>query len=225
MPPLPVPGDILKVDCNLALFSGLSALSRYFIAYSGGAPDAAELVTFTAALNTAWNANLKALCSSEVYLVSHEATDLSSDTGASGLTPDSIQGTRAGEALPADASALVSFEIARRYRGGHPRGYWPFGVGADLLSTNTWESASVTAFLDGLSGYFAAVVAAGWSGAGTLSQVNISYHQGFTVVISPTTGRARNIPKVRTTPVVDTITALLVRSTVASQRRRLHERD
>jgi hypothetical protein len=50
--------------------------------------------------------------------------------------------------------------------------------------------------------------------------VNVSYYNGFTVVTNPTTGRARNVPTLRGTPVVDTVTGIVARVQVGSQRRR-----
>jgi hypothetical protein len=72
-----------------------------------------------------------------------------------------------------------------------------------------------------MNAFFAALEAAVWSGASSLAQVNVSYYKGFTVVTSPTTGRARNVPTLRSAPVVDAVTAQAVRTSIGTQRRRI----
>jgi hypothetical protein len=119
------------------------------------------------------------------------------------------------------ASVVSSYTIQRRYRGGHPRGYWPFGVTTDLQNDVDWTAAFVTACNTGFSTFFTALFAAGWTGAGTLTQVNVSYYDGFTVVVSPTTGRARNVPTLRVSPVQDTILIVACKVSIGTQRRRI----
>jgi hypothetical protein len=156
-----------------------------------------------------------------VTLTQIESEDLTSATGAVDTSVESVVGSRAGSALPSSTSLVSSYTIARRYRGGHPRAYWPFGADSDLLSETQWTSAFPTACDTGINAYFAALVAAGWSGAGTLTHVNVSYYEGFTVVTNPITGRARNVPTLRVSPVVDLVTAVHSRSSIGTQRRRL----
>jgi hypothetical protein len=64
------------------------------------------------------------------------------------------------------------------------------------------------------------VQAAGWAGAGTLSHVSLSYFSGFTVITSPTTGRARNVPTVRSSPLIDPVVTLKTQTSIGTQRRR-----
>jgi hypothetical protein len=195
-------------------------VTRFFIAYAGTAPTSAQLVTFANAVGTAWGTNLKSLCSSQVELTSVTAEDLTSATAAVGASGFATLGTRAGDSMTAQLAAVVSYTIARRYRGGHPRGYWPFGVDTDIATPQTWANAFITASNTGIEAFFTAVLAAGWTGAGALTHVNVSYYHGFTVVTNPTTGRARNVPTLRGTPLVDTVSAAVTQVTVGTQRRR-----
>jgi hypothetical protein len=50
-------------------------------------------------------------------------------------------------------------------------------------------------------------------------QVNVSYFSGFTNVTFPS-GRIRPVPKLRSVPLVDTVTSWSTNPNVASQRRR-----
>jgi hypothetical protein len=220
MPALPnVPGT-LKVALSGITNSPLPWLSRFFVNYTGTAPTAAQLTTFNAAVNTAYGADLKSLAGNAITLTQVESIDLTSSTGAVAINTVSTAGTRGTDYLPTQVAHVVSYEIARRYRGGHPRGYWPFGIHTDITSPDDWNSSFLSASLTGFNAFFAAIVAAGWSGAGTLTHCNVSYYEGFTVVTSPTTGRARNIPTTRVTPLIDTVTSIVPRASVGTQRRR-----
>jgi hypothetical protein len=212
---------VLKVDFNFAIGSDLTGLSRIHVGFSGGAPDAAELVSFCETLSNAYGTDLKSLAQANTILESVSAIDLTSDLGAQGSYAGAVAGTRSGAELPGDACMVIGYEIVRRYRGGHPRGYWPFGVGADLLSPQAWTSSFITAVDTGWTNFIPLVTGAGWSGAGTLSHDSVSYFAGFTAVENPVTHRYRNIPNVRVTPVVDFISSYAYRTRLGSQRRRL----
>lgn len=196
-------------------------LTRFYTQYTGTAPTNAQLTTFDASIATAYTANLRALCDAPCVLTQIESADLSSATGAVDTSAVSIAGTRAtANALPAQVCMVNSYEISRRYRGGHPRGYWRQGVPADLATDQTWAAAFISAVNTGMSAFYTAIAAAGWTAAGTLTHVNVSYYNGFTVVINPITGRARNVPTLRVSPVIDTVSSVVARTSIGTQRRR-----
>jgi hypothetical protein len=223
MPALPSVPKVLQVVFKHTYGGDTDALCIIYEQYTGTAPTDAELSTFATACGAAWDANMAAYASSAaVSLEQVTVTDLSSPTSAKAEVAAVFPGTGGGAALPADTCFVTAYEIARRYRGGHPRSYWPLGTETEVLSPQTWTAAAVTAMTATFVGMQAAIAAAGWSGAGTISQVNVSYYDGFTVVTSPTTGRARNVPKLRPTPVVDPIVSVVGRQTFGTQRRRVH---
>jgi hypothetical protein len=222
MPALPAAPGVIRTALSGNFTGGQVWLTRFYTHYSGTAPSNANLATFDAAVVTAYGADIKALVVPSATLLQVESADLSSATGAVDTTAASVAGTRStASAIPADAAAVVSYTISRRYRGGHPRGYWVMGVPNDLQTAATWTAAFQTAVNAGIAAFFTAVNAAGWSGAGTLTHVNVSYYSGFTVVTSPTTGRARNLPTLRVAPIVDTITNAHLQLSVGTQRRRI----
>jgi hypothetical protein len=221
MTALPAVPSVLDVSLKWSYGSDVDVISRFFIQYSGTAPTAGQLDTFCAAVGAEEATEFAALRHSTTESLECTAVDLTSETSAQGTAVLSTVGTLSGVALPADNCALVSYEINRRYRGGHPRGYWPFGSSTEINSPQLWSSGFVTTFGTNVASFFSAILGDGWSGAGTLLHVNVSRFEGFTVVTNPVTGRARNIPKVRTTPLIDTVTALVARQQIASQRRRL----
>lgn len=219
MPALPDVPKVLRVALS-GNRTGNVWLSRFYIQYTGTAPTVSDLAAFDTAVDTAVATDLVPLMDVDSRTTQIETIDLSSPTSAVDIKTVFRQGTRSGNTLPSQICAVQSYEIARRYRGGHPRGYWPIGTATDVLSNVDWIGASVTAFDNGLDAMFTAIFAAGWSGAGTLSHVNVSYYKGFTVVTNPITGRARNVPTLRVAPVIDAITSTQVRQSFGTQRRR-----
>lgn len=221
MPALPDVAKVLKIDCKHSYGGDLDALSRFYMSYTGTAPLSSDLTALCVAIGDSWNTELKALASTTVSLETVEATDLTSATSAQSSSSPAITGTRSGDPLTADSSALVGYEIERRYRGGHPRGYWPLGIASDLLTPQTWSDAFVATYAANVAAMMSAIAAAVWSGGGALDQVNVSYFNGFVAVENPLTHRYRNVPTVRATPLVDNVVAWNPRARVASQRRRL----
>jgi hypothetical protein len=220
MPPLPPVSKVIRTALRFDLGDGTPAITRFFTSYSGTAPTNTDLRTLDTAIGAGFNTNLKSLMDSGSALEEISSVDLSSASGAVDIFPDVIGGTRGSAVIGASSCLVSSYQIARRYRGGHPRGYWPFGIQTDLSDRNTWKGTFTTAALTGLNAFFAAVVAGGWGAAGTLTHVNVAYYQGFTVITNPITGRARNVPNLRGTPLVDTVLAITPRASVGSQRRR-----
>lgn len=198
-----------------------NVITRFFLHYSGTAPANADLVTFAQGIAGQYGTNLKALAHPDVTLVSVTCTDLTSSSGAIGVYASGTVGTRTGSPLTANAALIISYQIARRYRGGHPRGYWPFGIAADISTEQTWGSTFLTTAKTDIDAFINAILAAGWTGAGTLTHVNVSYYSGFTVVTNPVTHRARNAPTLRGTPITDLVVARVPQALVGSQRRRI----
>jgi len=220
MPALPnVPG-VLKYVMDFQTEGDLKSQVVHHFSYTGGPPSGANLVTMANSAIAAANSDFLSVMSDSVLNNGCTITDLTSATANQGVgTTAGSAGTR-GTALVSPGTAMVvSHTIARRYRGGHPRTYYPWGVAGDIQTSGVWASAFVTASATAFSSWLTAVLA---SGAGcTLAQlVNVSYYAGFQVVTNPITGRSRNVPRVRVSPVVDTVTGSVGRSKIGSQRRR-----
>jgi hypothetical protein len=197
-------------------------INRVHYAYTGTAPTSSELSSFASTVLTAWGSAFAPSLPDIGHFVGLVAIDLSSPTSAVAEVTDSIVGTEAGTALPADVCFVLSATVGRRYRGGHPRSYLPLGVVSDQQNSRTWTAAFITAVETANAGFVTAVEGAGWAGAGTLSPVNVSYYQGFTPVVNPITLRTRDVPKIRVGgPIVDPIVGYVGRAQFGSQRRRV----
>lgn len=225
MPALPDVNKVIRIAISGHISVNNPWVTRFFLSFSGANPSTADLDTYASGVLGTFDTDLKALCDGATHADQCEVVDLTSPTSAISIASDDIGGTRSGGNTPADLCVVVSYQVARRYRGGHPRGYWPFGVVEDFDTTYTWSSDFLDAVNTGLGNFFDDLNGGGWGGAGTLKHVNVSYYQGFTVVTNPTTGRASNVPTLRGAPLVDEVTDIHPRSSMGTQRRRLQYAD
>lgn len=221
MPPLPNVPKVIK--CALRFSDGVNTdvITRFYLRYSGSAPSSLELTEYAGTIRAEFSADLAGDLNEALSLIEVELIDLSSATAAQGTDATEVPGTATDDPVPLDAAVVSSYQIARRYRGGHPRGYWPLGQATNLQTPQTWTSAFIAALHTSLNTFFTNVRTGGPGGSGTITHVNVSYFAGFTVVTDPVTGRARNVPTVRATPVVDEVTSRIERIRIGTQRRRL----
>jgi hypothetical protein len=220
MPALPNVPNVIRNVLKFTTSEDTAAAVRFFLQYTGGAPTNAEMATFAAGIGTAFAAHLIGLGSDSVGLQTVTSTDLSTDTAGSGEAAPEVTCTRGATINTSDACLLESLHVNRRYRGGHPRLYWPFGVQGDLESGQHWSEGFLTTAGSDLSDWWTALNALTWSGGSIIGRVNVSYYSGFTVH-DGVTGRARNVSTPRSSAVVDTVVSSVVQPGIASQRRRL----
>ena len=220
MPALPdVPG-VMRLEIDFAVGTDAAALCRFYQAYTGGTPTPGDMAAIAGQLNSAFAGPGAGLMHPDTEVIEIRATDLATTSGYTGTSTDVVTGTRSGAALGADVCALLNFTIGRRYRGGKPRLYLPWGTATDLLTRQTWTTGAVTDWDGGygdtigtLTGYSTGAIVLG-------SQVNVSYYGPPNRIITGSTGRVRTVSTVRVTPIVDEITSLSVNTHLGSQRRR-----
>lgn len=222
MPALPSVPQVVRAQFNFTVGTDVLARCRAFYHYSGAAPTSLLLGGSANGMMGAWSAaGGPTLQTPQTALDSVTITDLTSPTAAEGTsTSSAIPGTRSGGELPASASMVLSGTVLRRYRGGHPRSYFPCGVDTDLSTQQTWTSGFVALAYNNLVSFLTDYSAWEWSGSGTLTPVNVSFYEGFTTHTG-TTGRVRNVSTPRTAPLVDTIVGWVARQGIGQQRKRL----
>ena len=220
MPPLPPVASTLRIQFIHSIAGLYNAFVHAYYRYSGTAPTTTDLGNLCGAIGGAWVSNCAPVTPVATILTSVTAVDLSSQTAAEGSSIFSHPGTRVGEAMSANDCALVNLHIGRRYRGGKPRQYWPFGVVADMSNPQSWTTAFQTAVTNAVNGQHAAILGLTWPGGSVAAAMNISYYEGFKVVTDPVTGRARNVSTPRPTPVQDQISAFSCNPRIGTQRRR-----
>jgi hypothetical protein len=193
--------------------------TRLFVQYGGTAPTNADAAVYAGSLATQWNTHIAPVKCNSVTLHDVEVEDLTSATGAVGAWSGTHAGSAGASGLPAGVAVVIKYPIARRYRGGHPRTYLGGLLSTALSGPGSVDPTYAAALLGVWNAFIGGVLGAGWSGAGTLNQVNVSYYQGFHNFTYPS-GRTRPIPTLRGAPVVDFITSAVINLKPGSQRRR-----
>lgn len=220
MPALPDVNNVIRIDYGFTIGEDTTARCREFWQF-GGTPSSADLLTLATTIADDWStAGMPALYPASTSLTSVTITNLTSPTAGQATFATNKVGTASGGILPANVALLESLKVARRYRGGHPRNYWPFGADTALADDQKWTSvfvASCTAALLAWRNDWTTDLPASIS---SVQQVNVSFYSGFTVFTGPT-GRMRNISKPRTNAVVDLIVSTVVQIGIAAIRRRL----
>lgn len=180
----------------------------FYVGYSGSPPSAGDIANYfsvaTPYIATAYQAEMSA----DNEWTQIEGIDLSSDTGATYTEAASVFGVRAGDFMPASVAMVVSHEISRRYRGGHPRHYLPWGTAGTMASGSTvdWDSSFLADCQLKFDTMAAAIVGITEGGTTWNDLVNVSY----------VSGGAR-----RGAAVVDVLQSHICRPRICSQRRRL----
>lgn len=219
MPALPAVDNVLKAQLTWSDSEDVNVVSNHFFRYTGAPPNSAaatllstDIVDAMLPHNDQWGET--------TILTGCKVTDLSTVTGGVGETAVSQLGTIVSPPLAGGTAVVVNYQLARRYRGGKPRNYLPWLSSASLVNRQTWGSTDIVDVADAMEAFYSACIGSTASGCTIASHCNVSYYDGFTVVTNPVTGRARNAPKLRATPVVDDVTGLTVLGRPGSQRRR-----
>lgn len=217
---VPLP-DVPCVRVNVSGLDGANSDwgTRFFLSYSGSAPSAGDLNTFASDISSDWNAQLSGAIDTASVMNLVDIVDIATHTGFSGQDSTTRAGTRSGSIIPIQVAANVEFGIARRYRGGKPRAYLPFGVQGDLQDQSHWSATPAALWGSAYAAFIAAVVAHTIGSMGTLKHVNLSYYSGFTNHTN-TSGRARAVPTYRATALHDDVISYLPKKLLGSQKRR-----
>lgn len=204
MPPLPPAAQIVLVRLKGTYGSQPWNVIQH-LQYTGPAPAVADLQTIATSITSAWNTNYAPLAATNVGLSGIDLADLTNPAAAAASVTVSSLGTRAGATLPASTCIVVSWIINVRYRGGHPRSYYPFGVITDTTGTRAWAPTFVTSVNNASTAYRTALNALSVSGT-TYKMAVVSYTRN-------------NEP--RPTPVPFTIQSNVTHQRIDTQRRRL----
>jgi hypothetical protein len=198
---------------------GLEGGNRFYFSYTGSAPSGATCTGLADTIAGEWNDHLAPLVNTDWSLTEVDVLDIATDSGLSGQWTGSNAGTFDGTAMPAQCATNIEFDIARRYRGGKPRGFLP----PPAITALSNPSQFTTSFVDGVNTAFAAFVTAvlGYSEGGmTLDEhVNLSYYKGFTNITN-SSGRERAVPTYRAVALSDPILGYATKVVVGSQKRR-----
>jgi len=221
MPSPPPAANVLSVVFGFTIGEDTSAQVKLHALWSGTTPTTAACEGIAANFDGDGATLMEPLMTADRILTSVTIQDLTSLSGASGVYTGVDTGTRAGDELPAEACLIMNHRIARRYRGGKPRSYFPWGAESDLANAQTWT----VPFLDDVETGWATFLTntagrAAVDGTKVGVLVSLGLHAGFTAVTNPITGRTRDVPKYSAAASIDPITLSQPNSKIGSQRRR-----
>lgn len=214
MPPLPDVPNVIKVVHTGQIFGQpWAGVSHWrYVMTLGGIPTNAQLLEAMAKFVNSWRDHLRPQISHDCSDISVEGIDLTSPTSAVAVAADGDFGADAGNIISPESCVLVTKTVGRRYRGGHPRTYWP-----GLAEAWTDEGrramfpASVPTLVDAYQAYYddipPAVTTDGLTGMSSFHEVSVSYHSGGAI---------------RPVPLVDDVLGRTVQPVFATQRRRMH---
>ena len=216
----PTPSPVVRIVLLHGIGTDVHIGSKVYWSYTGAAPSAANCVTLANSIGVAWGAQLKQMMSTNGLLEGVTVTDLASNAGNTGAAPFATAGTRVGSEITQAVATVLNFHIARRYRGGKPKVFLPYGVVADSTTGSNWLAAYVTAMNAAWAAFQTAVngLVAGTTTLGV--QQNVSYFSGSTANTSISKWARRNVPAPRAVPVVEPITSAVTQPILGSQRRR-----
>lgn len=221
MPSLPAVPGVLRAQLKWSDSEDLNVTTTLFFSYSGGAPsDAATLALATDILVAMEACSTQWLVS--VQLTECEVTDLSSDEGAQASFSGTTAGSVGGQVLAGGTCLVANYTISRRYRGGKPRSYLPWGSASTLENAQQWDADFLSDCRSKLDTFFATCIGSTSGGCTITNQVNVSYYNGSTAVIVGSAGseRGKTIPTRRAVPLVNAVTSRAILGRPGSQRRR-----
>lgn len=162
---------------------------------------------FAANIQTAWSTHIAPEWTAEVVMNTVVVEGLTSGTDGVGGIAGAVPGTGPGTPVAAQVCVLEKDLIARRYRGGHPRHYWPAPAPVFMSDPTTLSVVGAGALNTAVAAYHSAVVADGVALWGAdFFYMSPSYYSGHAL---------------RPIPLADPILGFTIESKLATQRRRL----
>lgn len=219
MPVLPSPGKVLRFDFFQTLGDDVHCLNSLFMSYTGTS-SASDQANITEAAENGWETEILSEQVNDNVLQEVVCTDLLTTSSPRTTVTSGVAGSISGGAMGASTAMVFSRQIARRFRGGHSRMYLGGMPQGQLQDPQHWSGSIIITMTGRYAALIAAITGSSHTTLGTLQEVQVSYFEGFTVVTNPITHRARNVPTLRATPLVEPVTSVTASAKVASQRRR-----
>lgn len=218
--PLPPPGNVVKVTMGWTESASITYGTRFFLQYVGGPISQSDLSTICSQISSGFSTNLASHTPSDVVLSTVQAQDLASATGAIASNAPGIVGTDSAASLDSGAATVVNFHTAYHFRGGHPKTFMPGGSTAVVVQPASWSAAYISAYGGGFSAMVSNATAHAYSSITSLAQVYVSWYATPIANTNPSVWARKNVPKLRTTPVLHGVTSVSVMPIIGSQRRR-----
>jgi len=220
VPTPPSVPEVIRFRLTGTLQNGNAWGIRHYVLYTGSAPSGPTMLTLCEGVASAFNTHVLAILSEDTALTAVDGIDLSSDLGSGATADVDYAGAIADPAVADQICAVVRFEIDRRYRGGKPKTFIPGESTTSVGSNSTWGSGFVNDMGTAYGDFQAAIGDLSAAGCDLEGIVNVSLYQGFTPVHNPVTGRYKNVPTYRATPLIDLVSSFTCDVLFGSQKRR-----
>lgn len=217
---LPNAGNVVRLDFQHTESGDPLIDNRTFWSFSGASPSVSNMNDLAGFAEGFWVSDLKGLATSQTVLTGIVATDLTTNTASRGSWSGSEAGNRSGGPLPNEVVTLLNFEVLRRYRGGKPRMYAPWGTVGDLLNEREWDSTYIGDVNTAWASFAGSMIGQGFGSCAITAQVNVSYYEGVNTPITLPSGRVKQSSKVRSATQVDIVSGHSCNQYLGSQRRR-----
>lgn len=141
-----------------------------------------DLITLTTAIANAYSSALGSWQPSNVQIQEVDAIDLTSGTALGyNYTFAPKHGTRTGTLEPSSVCFNVANIINSRYRGGHPRTFWPGSAATDMQDESHWTAGMVSNFNNAMTTWFTQIKGAAYTfGTSSLANVIVRYTYNVT---------------------------------------------
>jgi len=207
MPPLPFVPNGVKFRVAGSQGSGEFGMLFHWAQLSGSDITDSDAAMFASAIHTSWATNIAPILSSDQVLTSVVVEGIQSSTDGVGAWAGSEPGSGFTTIAPANVCVLQKDVIARRYRGGHPRHYWPAPTTAALSDPTHLTTTAQSYWTNAVENFLADIGTEAGSlwGAGSAYSVPTYYSGGV----------------LRPSPFLQTIVGFSIENMLATQRRRI----
>lgn len=214
------PSGVIRLIHRFTIGADTNVDTSLYFAYTGGPPSATNLNAIAGGAHSNFS-GLQTYMAASRTLTSIVAQDLANMTAPTGSwTGSAVGGTSETAPMPASLCCVASYKVAARYRGGHPRGYWPLGADSMVASPGQWNASSIGTLTTALVTYIGAISALTGVGVTMGGQVAVSYYLGSSSYVA-SSGKTKYRENLRATPVVRPVTSAAFNTRIGSQRRRM----
>lgn len=220
MPTPPVVPEVIRFRLTGTLQDGDAWGNRLYVLYTGSVPGAPSVLSFCESIASEWNSTWGHLLADGTLLTAVDGVDLSSTDGSGATADVSYAGGVAEGAMPNQVAANVRFDIDRRYRGGKPKAYVAGAPATAQANQSSWTTTFVNDMGTEWTAFNTAIGAMSAGGCDLTGIVNVSFYNGFTAVKNDITGRYRNVPTYRGSPLIDLVTSFTCDVVMGTQKRR-----
>jgi hypothetical protein len=211
---------VIKVQLVWQIGTDGNCMNVLHYQYGGSAPAASDLTAIGNHMVASWGTAQGAVFSTRDSLANVILTDLAGTTGQQAEVVAGKAGTDISGAISQQSATVMAFEVNARYRGGHPRAYFPPMTTRVMQDGLHWTAAGASAFNSAIETFLSSIVGFASGATNVLQQVAISYYQGHTWSPPDHLGNYHKIPTRRSPPLVLPVTSWVTRTVIGNQRRR-----